>query len=625
MKLFRRISAFFLGALLCAAAGTAVCSAAGNTYAVPEIEDMQITLSDDMTAITRSADANDRFFSLQGLDYTSTMENMQRGNIYLQAADSLSSVTLTVSMTETDESKGISDYMLLGYNELSDVARNFLAENEYIGCTVDEGEKVNWLLFNKKDDASNQYVFQANTVYGGKIVNITLQRNGGSVIPSDYAVFNAAVSSVEFHKAAAGIDMMPFMLIGGAVILILAVIVLILIIRSAKRRRKKSKNDKILEELAGQYTTRRGGKSHADEPAEKPAAPVETDYEETAYSEEKTDASASYADEYEPQDGERRYSDAEISALLGETEEPEDFQEALPEPVEEPSNEPTAEAAPDAEAEPDDTIDNADGISEFFEDDLSLDIALDTESEEIELTDDVPDAEDTAEAEPIGEDAAQPQETETEEPTAEEIAEEAETEEPEAQEAEADEADEPDESDEDDDEDDSAAPRYDLDDFDEQAEHDNDEVLVREESKQSRFKDSDDFFEEAPHRTVGVISSREIAEAEEYDVIGEVEKRATEVEKETPSAGENVSNAVKKVGGGLKYFGTHIGYFATNVTREVKRSRAKKKRQKAEEERRRRARERQLRQRQSQRNPQSRPTQRPDGLVQVRSRDGRRK
>ena len=60
----------------------------------------------------------------------------------------------------------------------------------------------------------------------------------------------------------------------------------------------------------------------------------------------------------------------------------------------------------------------------------------------------------------------------------------------------------------------------------------NDEDLVREKAKEARFRNSNDFFDEAPRKTVGVISSRDIDEAEEYDVIGEVERRATEVERE---------------------------------------------------------------------------------------------
>ena len=141
----------------------------------------------------------------------------------------------------------------------------------------------------------------------------------------------------------------------------------------------------------------------------------------------------------------------------------------------------------------------------------------------------------------------------------------------------------------------------------------NDEVLVREESRQERFKNSNDFFEEAPRRIFGVISSKQIADAEEYDVIGEEEQRAVEIEKEQPKAKER-----KSVGASVKSFFTHCGYFATNVKREIKRKRAKSKRKKAEEERRRR----QMERRQQERAVKERRRD-SNGLVQVRSRDDR--
>ena len=110
-----------------------------------------------------------------------------------------------------------------------------------------------------------------------------------------------------------------------------------------------------------------------------------------------------------------------------------------------------------------------------------------------------------------------------------------------------------------------------------------------------------------------MISSKQIADAEEYDVIGEEEQRAVEIEKEQPKAKER-----KSVGASVKSFFTHCGYFATNVKREIKRKRAKSKRKKAEEERRRR----QMERRQQERAVKERRRD-SNGLVQVRSRDDR--
>ena len=144
--------------------------------------------------------------------------------------------------------------------------------------------------------------------------------------------------------------------------------------------------------------------------------------------------------------------------------------------------------------------------------------------------------------------------------------------------------------------------------------YNNDEELVRQEAKRVKFKDSDDFFEEAPKKTMGVISSKELRDAEDFDVIHEVEERVKEVEKPSQNAGKSFVEAMKKFGGGIKSFGVHCGYFCTNVSRMIKRKHAMKKRQKAEAERRERARQRAERQRAQRREMEN------GGLVRVHSR-----
>ena len=149
------------------------------------------------------------------------------------------------------------------------------------------------------------------------------------------------------------------------------------------------------------------------------------------------------------------------------------------------------------------------------------------------------------------------------------------------------------------------------------------------------FEDSDDFFEEKPQRIMGVISSREIEEAEDYDVIGEEEQRAETVKRQAPSPEVNAEEAdedeaaakagselLAKIGAALKQFFIHLGYFFTNLRRAVKRRHAIKKRKRAEEERRLREEE---RRRQERIRRAERERQRDaNGLVQVHRRDERR-
>ncbi len=625
IKTAKRLCVFLLAALICTAAGTAVCSAAGKTYTIHELNEMQLVLNDDISAVTRDADASDSYFSQHGLDYAATIESMKSNNIYLQGTDSMSSITLTVSMTETDESKAISGYQLLGYKELSEIASNFIADPAYTACTIDEASAANWLIFDKVDETGGKQVFQANTVYGGKIINVTLQRNGGNVIGSDYAVLDSIVSSVTFGSGSAGIDMSLFLIIGAVVLVILAVIVLMLIIRHAKLKSKKNKNDKILEELAGQYSKPRRG--YSEEQPEESGDTSDDSYgnyedissfgDESAYDGgyvyEDEPSAPSADDDFDsydvvadaPAGGTRKFSDDEINALPGDEGDSEDFTVALPEPEEEPKTEQQNAAQLQTEATE------------------ATEAAEAAEAEDVISDDPEPQPEEAADEPAPSEELTEPvDETAQPEPEPAPIEPEEAEEKSEPEEEKAEEPEEVLYSEGLDNTEEFARVRYDLSEFEERDPvlRVSDEAQVREESKQSRFKQSDDFFEEAPKRTVGVLSREDIAEAEEYDVIGEVEKRAGELEKEPPRAADSAKSAVKKVGDGFKYFGTHMGYFATNVSHEIKRSRAKRKRKKAEEERRARASERAS----QQRPPQKRQQPRPDGLVQVRSRDNRR-
>lgn len=533
-KRFCKSFVVLMCAMICVLSSVFVCSAA-QRYTITEIDDMTVYLPDDMSAVTRDSKNTDRYFSVFGLDYDATMQNFKNGDIYLQGMDSHALTTVTITMTKTDESKGIGNYTLLDEAKLREVSENFLAQSEYTSCTADTAENIVWLIFNTEvnNNGTDIKAYQANTVYNGMSVNITLQRNAGDVTAEDYVTFNEIVSSVDFLKTNAITGIEPYIIIGVAVGAIILIILLIIIVKKAKKRSKKNKNDKILEELAGKYTNKRNTDSYAD-----------TDYSEYDISDEEEPEIESIEEdvkiygEEKPQIN-RIVSDSEIDEILEYTRAEEKAEKiytdsapeviysnsrnAVPEEVEE-----IEESVAEEPEENSDKIEKSDVLTEIGDDFFG-------------------------------------------------------------------EADESDEND-----------------------YDNDEELVRQESKQTKFKDSDDFFEEAPKKTMGVISSKDIRDAEDFDVITEVEKRVTEVEKPSSNAGDAFVSTMKKIGGGLKSFGIHFGYFCTNVSRMLKKRHAKKKRAKEEEQRRERARMRAERER-------ARRQQMQNGeLVRVHSRTDRR-
>lgn len=650
-------------AVLCAAVavGAGVTAfAAEKTYTIPELDNMSITLPEDMTAVTRQSNQNDTYFSLFGADYTNTMTYFQSRDIYLQGKNNTASLVLTITMTETEESKGLNNLNLLTGERLGEVARNFLANSDYSACTVDQpGKPVTWLTFDVYSGGNN--AFQANTISGGKSIIITMTREGASVTEADYQSFIKIINSAKFGQFAFFEQYKLYIIIGACVLIALILLIIIISIarRAGKRKKQtktKSENERILEELAGEYSRGRG-RTESEPVGEEArpqhvAVPAEPEPETTG-----------------------KYTDAQIDAMIGgedsgdftvalpeETEEEQETdneqvtvynrpvpQEPKPVPIvavtepipqeqdvtaEEMPSQPTPEESAPAEADTTDDDDFFAGVSfeEAVEED-SEDVIEEPAAEETaeepseEVTEEVTKepAEEIAEEPPAVE---EPAEETDEEPAAEEEATEEAAGEP-SQEAVEETAGEPaqveveetaeepaqvEAAPEEEDDSESGEP-------DELEEYMNDEDLVREKAKEARFRNSNDFFDEAPRKTVGVISSRDIDEAEEYDVIGEVERRATEVEREAPKPknkkGNGFVGVLKKIGAGIAGFFTHCGYFITNLRREIKRSRAKKKRRKAEEERRRRARERAAQQRAQQR-------QRDDnGLVQVRSRGQR--
>ena len=547
-----------LCALLCAIGSTFICSAASQRYTINEIDDMVIYLPDDMTAITRSSQNTDRYFSVFGLDYDATMQNFKNGDIYLQGMDSMSSLTVTVTMTKNADSNSIGNYNLLEADKLSQVSSNFLSQSEYTSCTPDMSGKIVWLNFdtNVTSNGLSIKAYQANTVYDGMSVSITLQRNSGNVTPEDYAAFTEIVSSVNFQRESSIGSMIPYIIIGASIFVILLIIILIIVVKHVKKRRKKNRNDRILEELAGKYTSKRRNRP-AQEHSEYSVYEDEK-FEEDEYKIDKTEIdSEDFFKGVEQSDNEdvkiyksseRKIDDSEIEEILNfkrmsDKKAAAKAEESLAEVVYSNANHTDNEEKTETKTETE--IENTEEIaeSEHAEEAPTEDVK-DKTNMVLELEDGL-----------FGE------------------------------------ADENDEED-----------------------YNNDEELIRQEAKRVKFKDSDDFFEEAPKKTTGVISSKEIRDAEDFDVINEVEERVKEVEKPSQNAGKSFVDAMKKVGGGIKSFGVHCGYFCTNVSRMIKRKHAMKKRQKAEAERRERARQRAERQRAQRREMEN------GGLVRVHSR-----
>ncbi len=600
-KNIKRIFTTFVCAALVACTAF-VCNAAGSKIQIEKLDNMTIQLPDDMLGITRDSKSTDKYFSVFGLDYDKTMSDFKSSDIFMQAMDNKATTTVTVTMTRNGDSEGIKNYKLLSEEKLYEVRDNFISQGEYISCTPDEAADLVWLMFDLNVSSGSDKIkaYQANTVYDGMSINVTIQHNGGNVTSADYQTLKSILSTVTFNsKADPNGDFTTYVYIGIIALVIILFIIVMIASKKAKKKNKKSKNEKILRELTDKY---KSDNKPARKPQNEDIMSIYKAYDEMKNSDtkissgRKDDDFDDYKDIDEEEVKVRIYekptvSDAEIDAIVNESKAR--FK-----------NEGTDVEIIETKAEklePEEVI--ADEIEEAQED-LQTDEVVDTvaedEPEKAENTEETVtsnESEEDFESEDYSddekyEDAAQSEISEAD-------SEEDETQADEVTEVSAEEVDSAD------------------DDETEDIENDEeDEEELRREAEKNTADDFDegyDFFEEKPRRIVGIIDvdSSDLKNAVDYDVLSEEEKRAVEVETATDNdKTENFVEIASKAGNGIKNFFVHCGYFCTNVSRLVKRKYAAKKRKKAELERR--ERERMRRQQAAQRRDSN-------GLVKVHS------
>lgn len=616
--------------------GIFACAGATNDYEIPQIDDMTLSMPDGMSAITRDSKSTDKYFSVFGIDYETTMKSFENGNIYLQGMDSMSSVILTVTMTKNENSENVANYAQLSSSELTNIRNNFLNSEEYKSCTPDQQEKVVWLVFDATAQSSdgNVKTFVANTVYDGMNINITMQRTEGDVTTVDYDTFSKIVSSVKFSDLPFSKGIIPYIIIGGGALIVILIILIIIFAIRIRKHKKAKKNKAILEELASKYKL---GDKDGDYDID--------NFDDEPKPEKRSKKKQRYAEEIEeePAPEGRRYA----PEVIADYDEPDDSD----------YDNSTSDNGYASDSEIDEIINSA----RAYKNELEREAYKNNYGYEENSTEDEkkkePTAADTSKTESEKNDEIEKDNAETPEEYEDISSSSGPTlviPEPEHDPFETSEPDDIDREDDADVVDAEEVPEQKhplekkVDEYaniifgsDEPEEEIDDEELVRAKAKKNKFDSGYDFFEEAPKKSMGVIKSSDLRDAEDFDVIGEVEKKAETVKQKAleeeqnkenkgeptdkksagevlANVGENVGNALKGFAGGVKKFGVHCGYFCKNVSIMIKRKRAIAKRKKAEEERRERERQKAERARLRAERGES------DGLVQVHSRTDRR-
>lgn len=254
----KKISAFICAFIICAAA---VCSFAFTAFAQStayEINalNMSIPVPDNMITLTRDSTDNDPFFTTFKLNYDTTMSKLKEGNIYLESVTKDSSLTLTVTMTRTEDSKKIGSYNSLSDEELTNIMTKLRENSTYKDASPVEYKDVKYICLNmsyksgKKTVEAQQY----NTVMNGENINITLQAAPGKKLKTDDKemlagiIKETTILNDNFFNRNKG-----FILYGVITLVAIAIIVVAFILLRKFIRNPNRKHKILVHELAHEH------------------------------------------------------------------------------------------------------------------------------------------------------------------------------------------------------------------------------------------------------------------------------------------------------------------------------------------------------------------------------------
>lgn len=247
----KKIAALVIAAVMCA---VIVCSvsfavfAEEVSYTAYEIDtlNMSIPVPDQMLVLTRDSTSNDPFFKTFKFNYEITMAKLTEKGIYLQAMTKDGALTLSVTMTITEDSKKIESYNNLSDEELTAIMKKLREKKEYKDSSPVEYKGVKYICLNMvlKDGKKNIQAQQYNTVMNGQNICITMSSAPGKKLTAANKeqltdiVKDTSILEDNFFNRNKGFILYAIITLLAIAIVVTAFILLLKYIRNPNRKHK---------------------------------------------------------------------------------------------------------------------------------------------------------------------------------------------------------------------------------------------------------------------------------------------------------------------------------------------------------------------------------------------------
>ena len=211
---------------------------------------MNIALPNDVYAILRSGEQNEKALELFKMTAEEAVESLKKSNMYLKASPEDFAYDITVTMTQDEDSKTINNFTELSDKDLIEITNSLTKQKEYTSCTQKKYGDVLYLSLNyhSTEDGDDIAGIQNYTVVNGQKITITLQTRAKDLSDQQKEILEAVMKSVSFTdikppvKADTNDDEIQNMMIliyttAGVCIVLFIVLISVLISRSCKKKK----------------------------------------------------------------------------------------------------------------------------------------------------------------------------------------------------------------------------------------------------------------------------------------------------------------------------------------------------------------------------------------------------
>ena len=176
-------------------------AALDDTYTFKKLG-FSIKLPKEDYVITVDTPRGDPVFSQVGLDYDETMIAFHNANIYLRAYDPDKTYSISMTVTDDENTAQINNYSDLTTAERK-VILDAVSQQENVTSAVEVKRDGNIFLDSQSTVSigdSTTYINLCNTVINGKQIDLTLQKDDEEITPEEAKVLTNAAGSLNFDK-----------------------------------------------------------------------------------------------------------------------------------------------------------------------------------------------------------------------------------------------------------------------------------------------------------------------------------------------------------------------------------------------------------------------------------------